>query len=598
MPIIKFKGDPDIKNQFNKSNIIQPRSVTWKRLLSIAKPQKKALFWGLFFLVVSSGAGLAYPQIVRWMVDNVLQPKRADLLLPMVLILFAAFFLQSIAGSARYYLFTVAGEKIVIALRQRLFSQILNQEVAFFDFNRTGELMSRLSSDCASLQNTVSVNLSMFLRNLGQVVGGLGFMFYTSWKLSLIMLILVPPTALSAALFGKKIRKISKSFQESLAEASIIAEETIFGVRTVKSFVQEKHELGRYENSMVKALSFAKARVFAITQFMTVATILGFAAICFVLWFGGREVISERMSVGDLTQFLLYLMIVAIGVGSLGSLWGDLMSGVGASLRVFEILEQTTPVIDNGEKITNLQGQIEFKNVHFTYPSRPLAEVIQDLSFKVKPGQMVALVGASGGGKSTIGHLLARFYDADKGEIFLDGVSYNALNVEWLRQQVGIVSQEPILISSTIFENICYGKPTATPGEVKQAAIAANAFDFIDGFTDGFQTLVGEKGVQLSGGQKQRVAIARAILKDPKILILDEATSNLDAESEALVQEALHRLMQSRTTLVIAHRLSTVKNADQILVIDAGKVVQSGTHDQLAQDSGGLYYKLLKRQFT
>lgn len=532
------------------------------------------------------------------MVDNVLEPKRADRLLPMVLILFAAFFLQSIAGSARYYLFTVAGEKIVIGLRQRLFSQILGQEVSFFDFNRTGELMSRLSSDCASLQNTVSVNLSMFLRNLGQVVGGLGFMFYTSWKLSLIMLVLVPPTALSAALFGKRIRKISKSFQETLAEASIIAEETIFGVRTVKSFVQENHELGRYEGSMVKALSFAKARIFAITQFMTVATILGFAAICFVLWFGGREVILERMSIGDLTQFLLYLMIVAIGVGSLGGLWGDLMSGVGASLRVFEILEQTPPVSDHGEKITGLQGQIEFKNVDFTYPSRPQKKVIQDLSFHVKPGQMVALVGASGGGKSTIGHLLARFYNPDQGEIFLDGVSYNKLSVEWLRQQVGIVSQEPILISSTIFENICYGKINASQDEVKQAAMAANAFDFIDGFPDGFQTLVGEKGVQLSGGQKQRVAIARAILKDPKILILDEATSNLDAESEALVQEALHRLMQSRTTLVIAHRLSTVKNADQILVIDAGKVVQAGTHDQLAQDSSGLYYKLLKRQFT
>lgn len=532
------------------------------------------------------------------MVDHVLEPKRADRLLPMVSILFSAFLVQSLAGSARYYLFTLAGEKIVIALRQRLFSQILWQEVSFFDFNRTGELMSRLSSDCASLQNTVSVNISMTFRNLGQVLGGLGFMFYTSWKLSLIMLVLLPPTALSAALFGRRIRRVSKSFQGSLAEASIVAEETIFGVRTVKSFVQEEHELGRYQSSLTRALGFARSRVFAITQFMTVVSILGSAAICFVLWFGGRQVILEKMTGGDLTQFLLYLVIVAIGVASLGSLWGDLMSGVGASLRVFEILEQVPEVSDQGDEISNLQGEIEFKNVHFTYPSRPQREVIRDLSFKIEPGQMVALVGASGGGKSTIGHLLARFYDVSKGEIRLDNQPLNDLSLQWLRQRVGIVSQEPLLISSTILENICYGKPNASFEEVKEAAIAANAFDFIDGFSEGFETLVGEKGVQLSGGQKQRVAIARAVLKDPKILILDEATSNLDAESEALVQEALHRLMQSRTTLVIAHRLSTVKNADQILVIEEGRVVQAGTHDRLAQDSNGLYYRLLNRQFT
>jgi len=587
-----------MKTNVKKDELSNDKMKTWRRLVSIAKPQKVTLIWGLFFLVISSLAGLAYPQIVRWMVDNVLEPRRADRLLPMVLILFGAFFIQSIAGSARYYLFTLAGEKIVINLRQRLFGRILSQEISFFDFNRTGELMSRLSSDCATLQNTVTVNVSMTLRNLGQVIGGLGFMFYTSWRLSLIMLVLIPPTALAAAVFGKQIRKFSKNFQGALAEASIVSEETIFGVRTVKSFVQEQNEITRYRSSLLQALGFARQRIWAITEFMTIATVVGFAAICFVLWFGGREVIQQNMSVGDLTQFLLYLMIVAIGVGSLGSLWGDLMSGVGASLRIFEILEQEPQVTDIGDVLDNVKGHIEFKSVYFTYPTRLSVEVIKDLSLEIQPGQVVALVGASGGGKSTIGHLLPRFYEPSSGEVFLDGHPLITLKLNWLREQIGIVSQEPILISSTIYENIRYGKPGATEIEVREAARAANALDFIDGFPEGMQTLVGEKGVQLSGGQKQRVAIARAILKDPKILILDEATSNLDTESESLVQEALHSLMQSRTTLVIAHRLATVKNANQILVVDGGHIVQQGKHESLSADKEGQYYRLLQRQFT
>jgi len=552
----------------------------------------------MVFLIISSAAGLAYPQIVRWMVDNVLEPRRGDRLLPMVLVLFSAFFLQSLAGSVRYYLFTMAGEKIVLNLRRRLFSQILSQEISFFDFNRTGELMSRLSSDCATLRNTVSVNVSQTLRNAGQVLGGLAFMFFTSWKLSLIMLVLIPPTALAAAFFGKKIRKAAKAFQASLAEASIVAEETIFGIRTVKSFVQEQKEIDRYQKTLAEAMGFVRFRVRAITEFMTIASVVGFAAICFVLWFGGREVIREQMTVGDLTQFLLYLMIVAIGVGSLGSLWGDLMSGVGASLRVFEILEQTPQASDEGVVPSHIDGHLEFLSVAFTYPTRTNHSVIKNLDLEISPGQTVALVGSSGGGKSTIGHLLSRFYEPNSGEIQLDGRSLKSLQLHWLRSQIGIVSQEPILISTTIAENIRYGKPDATEAEIQKAAEAANAFEFIQRFPDGMETRVGEKGIQLSGGQKQRVAIARALLKDPKILILDEATSNLDTESEALVQDALHRLMQDRTTLVIAHRLATVRDSDQILVVDQGRVVQQGQHEELAGDKGGLYFRLLQRQFT
>ena len=299
--------------------------TTWTRLLSIARPEMNSILWGLFFLILSSGASLAYPQIIRWMVDNVLQPKKLDLLLIVVGVLFIAFILQGVASSLRYYLFTMSGERMVLRLRQKLFEKIFSQEISFFDFHRTGELTSRLASDCTTLQNTVSVNVSMGLRNLGQVVGGLGFMFYTSWKLSALMLLLIPPVGIAAAIFGKKIRKFSKQFQESLAQASIVAEETISSVRTVKSFVQERAESARYQVALTQALKLVQLRVVAIATFMMFAMIVGFAAICFVLWYGGREVVLQNLSIGDLTQFLLYLMLVAIGVGSLGSLWGDFM---------------------------------------------------------------------------------------------------------------------------------------------------------------------------------------------------------------------------------------------------------------------------------
>ncbi len=573
-------------------------STAFKRFLTIARPERKNLLWGLFFLIISSLSSLAYPQLIRWLIDHVLQPKRMDLLLPVVLGLFAAFVLQSVTSAIRYYLFTLSGERIVLKLRQRLFAKILNQEVSFFDFNRTGELMSRLSSDCTTLQNTVSVNVSMGLRNLGQVVGGLGFMFYTSWKLSLIMFLLIPPVGIAAAIFGKRIKKYSKNFQESLAEASIVAEESISGLRTVKSFVQESKESARYELSLSAALNTARLRILTIAQFIGFGMVAGFAAVCFVLWFGGREVLLNELSVGDLSQFLLYLMLVAIGVGSLGTLWGDFMSGVGASTRVFEILEHNSNVQDDGQILQKMNAQIEFKNVSFSYPTRTDILVLNDLSFKMNNGETIALVGSSGSGKTTIASLIPRFYEPTTGQIFLDDILLSDLKPSWLRQHIGIVSQEPVLISSTIIENIKYGKPDATDQQVIAAAQAANAWEFIQRFPEGLNTKVGEKGLQLSGGQKQRIAIARALLKDPKILILDEATSSLDTASEHLVQEALHRLMQGRSTLIIAHRLNTVKSADRILVLKNGQIVQEGKHEDLSKITDGFYYQLLQRQFN
>jgi len=574
------------------------KSISMKRLRSVAKPEYTSLGWGLFFLVISSISSLIYPQVIRWMVDNVLQTKRLDLLWWSVGALFVVFILQGITSGVRYYLFTLSGERIVLKLRQRLFGNLMSQEVSFFDFHRTGELMSRLASDCTTLQNTVSVNISQGLRNLGQAIGGLGFMFYTSWQLTAIMFLLIPPIAGFAAIYGKKIRAHSKNLQEAVANSSIVAEETLSGVKTVKSFVRESFEVERYTSSLDHALSFVRARINAITVFMIVAMFIGFTAVCVVLAYGGYQVIDGQMTVGDLTQFLLYLMLVAIGVGSLGSLWGDFAAGLGATERIFEILEKQSLEITNGARPNQVLGKIEFKNVSFSYPTRKDIQVVKNLTFQIEPGQKVAFVGSSGAGKSTIASLIPGFYPIDSGEIKIDGQDIKALDVSWLRAQIGIVSQEPILISSTIEENIKYGRESASSEEIASSAKSANAWEFIQRFPEKMQTKVGEKGLQLSGGQKQRVAIARALLKDPKILILDEATSSLDTESEALVQEALNHLMEGRTSLVIAHRLSTIVDADKIFVLSNGEVVQSGKHEELAKDKSGIYYKLLQKQFS
>ena len=571
---------------------------TWRRLYDTARPERRNIIFGLFFLAISSGTSLLFPQLIRWMIDAVLQPKKAELLLPAALGLFAAFTLLGIAGSIRYYLFSISGERIVLRLREKLYSRILVQDLAFFDSNRTGDLMSRLASDCTTLQNTVSVNVSQGLRNFSQGAGGFAFMFYTSWQLSTLMLLMVPPVAGATAIFGKRIRSYSKEFQNTLAASGIVAEETISGVRTVKSFVQECTETERYRHSLDQALGVVIKKVRAIAEFMTVAMVVGLGAICFVLWYGGREVILDHMSIGDMTQFLMYLMIVALSAGSLGSLWGDLMAGIGASNRVFAIIELEPEVADTGGTLAEINGRIEFHQVEFSYPSRPDVAVLRGVNFTVMPGQVVALVGSSGGGKTTIANLIPRFYEPKSGSILLDGTAIKTLRPSYLRENIGIVSQEPVLISATIADNIRYGCPDASDAQMRQAAQDANALEFIERFPGGFNTEVGEKGVQLSGGQKQRVAIARAILKNPRILLLDEATSNLDTASEALVQVALQRLMHGRTTIIIAHRLATVKDADNIFVVDAGQIVQQGCHEDLARDQAGLYYKLLQRQFS
>jgi ABC-type multidrug transport system fused ATPase/permease subunit len=402
------------------------------------------------------------------------------------------------------------------------------------------------------------------------------------------------------AYFGKKIKSISRLTQDSLAVSSGVAEESISGVRTVKAFAQEKWEIGRYQDHLEKSFQLSIKKIIEISKFTGIISILAFSAIVFIVWYGGHLVISGEMSIGTLTAYILYVITVAFSAGLLGSLYTDFMSAFGAANRLFELLEKSTDVhLNTGGKIKEIaEGDVRFNEVEFAYPARPDFSILKKISFNLSPRQSVALVGSSGAGKSTVVQLLMRFYDISLGTILIDGLDIKEYDLYSLREQIGLVSQEPILISESIEDNIRYARPSASFEEVVAAAKGAYAHEFITSFPGQYKTLVGEKGVQLSGGQKQRVAIARAILKDPKILILDEATSALDSESEFLVQEALENLMKDKTTLIIAHRLSTVKKAHKILVLDNGQIVQSGSHEELIRDQNGFYKKLIEKQFS
>ncbi len=542
---------------------------------------------------------MVYPQYIKVIIDEAIKSKDSKSLNLAAVTAFLVFLVQGVTSSFRYYYFTMAGEKTVKRLREKLFSQIISQEMTFFDFSKTGELLGRLSSDTAVLQNALSVNISMLVRNLVQGTAGIVLLFFTSAKLTIFILLLIPPLGFLAARFGKRVKSISRSTQDALANSSAIAEESLSGVRTVKAFAQEDWEINRYKDRLETSFQLSLKKIIEVAKFTGLVSTLGFGAIVFIVWYGGNLVISGEMSVGTLTSYLLYVMTVAFSAGMLGGLYTDFMSAFGAGHRIFELLEkakESRP--ENTQTISEIESaQIIFKDAVFSYPARPDVEVLKKISLELNPEETIAIVGPSGSGKSTIAQLLMHFYDLQSGTLTIDGKDIKSFDNQALRQQIGLVSQEPILISESIQDNIRYARPEATYEEVIAAAKLAYAHDFITSFPDKYNTLVGEKGVQLSGGQKQRVAIARAILKNPKILILDEATSALDSESEFLVQEALENLMKKKTTIIIAHRLSTVKKADRILVLDQGRIVQSGKHEVLITETNGFYNKLIEKQF-
>ncbi len=565
--------------------------------MELARPQWRRLLLGTVFLILGSGAGLVFPQGVRSVIDGALAGSSTAAIDRVALFMAAISMVFGVSIAIRYMAFNIAGERIVMGLRERLYRAILDQEVGFFDARRTGELTSRLASDTGVLQNTVSVNVSMALRSGAQAAGGVAFLFYTSPLLTALMLAIVPAVALGAVIYGRRVRRLARDVQDALAKAGEIAEESIAGLRTVRSFDAEEKESHRYHGAIDKAFGLARRRIVAGGTFMAAASFASYTAAVIVFWYGGRMVARGEMSIGALTSFLMYTLIVAFALGGLADLWADFMRAAGAAERVFEIIDRQPHIAPSGGlRPASAAGRVDLVGVRFAYPGRPDVTVLEGLELALAPGEVVALVGPSGAGKSTIAALLARFYDPQAGQITFDGQDLRALDPRWLRRQIGAVAQEPVLFSTSIAENIRYGRPEATDAEVKEAARAANAHVFITALPEGYETPVGERGVQLSGGQKQRVAIARAVLKDPRLLVLDEATSALDSESEALVQEALERLMVGRTTLIIAHRLSTVMGADRVVVIDGGRVVQSGPHANLVAQEG-LYRRLVEKQF-
>ena len=567
-----------------------------RRLFALARPEWRRLLGGTVFLLVAAASGLVYPQVLRLVVDavNAADITRID---TYALIMVGVVALQSVSIGMRVQLFTVAGERIVARLREALYRRLLEQEIAFFDRQATGELLSRLASDTTVLQTTVTVNVSMALRNVLLTAGSMVFMLLISWQLTLLMLAIVPPLTLGAVWMGRFVAKLSWRAQDALAGSGRVAEEALAGIRTVRAFTGEGREGRRYADAVLKTFELGRKRSRGIAWFSAVSYFLSFAGLALALRQGVRAVALGAMTGGELAAFITYGMTVGFSLAGLGEIWAELMRARGASARVFALLDRVPELpTSGGERPSSVRGRLELRDVSFTYATRPDAPALHGVGFAIEPGEVVALVGPSGSGKSTIAALITRFYDPQAGAVLLDGVDIRRLDPLWLRERIGSVAQEPLLFSTTIGDNIRYGRPDATDEQVQAAARVAHCHEFIVELPLGYATPVGERGVQLSGGQRQRVAIARAALKDPVILILDEATSALDAESEALVKDALSHLMRGRTSLVIAHRLSTVRDAHRVVVLAGGRVVQVGPHAALMRDEAGLYARLVSRQ--
>ncbi len=575
------------------------------------KPYNSYFIGGLIFISLSAISTLAFPFLMGKMIDSVSNTnisssitqinqlgimdhlKSDNWSLNMVLLLiFIQLSVQTIFSFMRVYLLTKAGTNATADLRRNLYAQLISLPMSFYSSRRVGDLSSRISADTGQIQDTVSFVFAEFLRGLLTLIFGLTFIFSISWQLALIMLSVVPFIAISAVVFGAKIRKMSKMETDMLADSGTMVQETLQGIGVVKAFTAEKIEVGRYQNIMSKLVEFAIKSGTYRGVFVSFIIFSVFGAISFVVWYGAGMVIDGQLQVGQLMSFVIYSVFVGGTLGGFADMFGQLQKTIGATQRVRELMVMTGESNQLSTDKVVIEGDIAFNNVDFSYASRSEVQVLNGINFKVKQGQQVALVGGSGGGKSTIASLLMRFYDVNKGEILIDGKPIESYLLADLRRHIAYVPQDVMLFGGTIYENILYGNPNASKDEVIEAAQKANALEFIQSFPDQFETKVGERGIQLSGGQKQRIAIARAVIKNPSILILDEATSALDSESEKLVQSALDNLMKDRTSIVIAHRLSTIRNADLIVVLDKGSIVESGRHEELIQKENGYYRNL------
>ena len=582
------------KRKLNKQNLGKLGGI-----FSFMMPYKAAFFTGMVFLLFSSLLLLTFPYVAGKLIDTASGEEWIVTGINRIaLILLGILFIQSAFSFFRVWFFAKVSERSMRDIRLALYGRLVNLPMTFFDKRRTGELISRITSDVSLLQDTFSVTLAELFRQLITLLAGTVFLLITTPKLTLFMLATFPVLVIVAMVFGRFIRKLSKATQDELAAANVIVEETLQSIMTVKSFTGEEYEANRYGKNLNRVVAVALRTAGYRGAFISFIIFVLFGGIVGVMWYGATLVSSGEMSIGDLVSFVLYTTFIGGSIAGLGDIYGQVQKAIGSSERVLEILEEKPEPLLGGGKKTRLSGAVSFHNVGFSYPTRPEVKVLKNIDFEIKAGSKIALVGHSGAGKSTIIQLLMRFYDTGSGDIFLDGKSIRDWDLLQLRLNLGIVPQEVLLFGGSIRENIVYAKPSATEDEVIEAAKKANAWQFISKFPDGLNTTVGERRVKLSGGQRQRIAIARAILKDPAILILDEATSSLDAESEFLVQEALDELMGGRTTIIIAHRLATIRKVDKIYVLSDGEIVEQGQHEQLVQDGLGFYANLVKLQMV
>ncbi|MDX2062354.1 MAG: ABC transporter transmembrane domain-containing protein [Bacteroidia bacterium] len=571
-------------------------------LLRYLYPYRLAFGLGLLFLVASSLTTLAFPQLIGELLNSAMAGgptavanfenlNRTGLLLLGILVL------QAVFSFCRILLFVSVGERAMADLRRDLFGHLLYLPMPFFNRSRVGELTSRLSSDISLIQDTFTTTVAELLRGTVHILVGVGLLVYISGTLTLVMLATFPVVIVVAMVFGRYIRKLARRGQDKLAEATTVVEESLQGIQNVKAYTNEPFELSRYSKALSEAVRLALRGSWYRGGFSSFIIFALFGAIVLVIWQGAHLVQRGELTLGDLTKFLLYTMFVGGAIGSLGEMVTQLIRTIGATERVRELLAEPSEPKAPAPASPRLSGAIRFDDVSFTYPTRAEVPVLRSVSFAVQPGEKVALVGPSGAGKSTLVALLLRFFEPDSGTLWIDDRPAHTYPVGELRGHMAVVPQEVLLFGGTIRENIAYGKLEATEAEIIDAAQQANAWQFIQSFPEGLDAVVGDRGVKLSGGQRQRIAIARAVLRNPSILLLDEATSSLDAESERLVQEALEKLMEGRTTFIIAHRLATVRSVNHIVVLDRGQIVEQGTHQSLMAVPGGLYQSLAKLQF-
>lgn len=569
-----------------------------RALIALMRDQWRTYAIGLVFVGISMVTALTYPWAVRMTIDEGISGGRIDRINSLGLLLFALLIAESVGTLIRDYLFNLAAERLAAGVRRRAFAQILRQDIAFFDARTTGEITARLASDIPNLQRLVGEELSDALRFGLWGLGGTVLLFRTSTRLSLVVLFAVPPLIVLTSLLGRRVKKLSAGMQAAHADTGSIAEESISGIRTVRAFSQEAGEELRYDERIARALEAARRKFLATSSMGAVSYLLGEGAALLALWVGGHMIVRGELTSGALISFVLYAFLVARGFRNTSSYWTEALRSLGATEWIFNLLAREPRIrLVGGAQPATSTGRVTFEQVRFSYPMRPETEALAGIDLAIAPGELVAFVGRSGAGKSTLLHLLQRFYDPDGGRVLYDGRDIAHLDPSWLRAQMGIVMQEPVLFSRSIADNIRYGLAGADDAQVRAAAKVAHAEEFIVRLPEGYATPIGDRGVQLSGGQRQRLAIARAVLRRPRVLILDEATSALDAESESLVREALRVLDYRPTTIIVAHRLSTVINVDQVVVMDHGRIVAKGRHEALLQTCE-FYRQLVETQLV